>query len=88
MPAVRMIITGQVQGVFFRAETQAKAKELTLTGWVRNNADGSLEVHAEGEPEALAQLQAWCHRGPPRANVKKVIVAQAEEQGLATFEIR
>jgi acylphosphatase len=62
-------IRGRVQGVFYRAQTQAKASELLLTGWVRNREDGSVELVAEGAREPLEALLEWCRTGPPKARV-------------------
>ena len=69
---VRLKIQGRVQGVFFRASTMDKAREFGLTGWVRNNPDGSVEVVAEGLREELDKLVAWSHTGPRHAVVNKV----------------
>ncbi len=65
-------ITGRVQGVFFRASTRRAAKDLKLTGFARNVADGSVEVLACGAPEAVARLSEWLHSGPPGARVDNV----------------
>ena len=69
-----VIITGIVQGVFFRLETQRAAETYGVSGWVRNNYDGSVEAVIEGKREAVESLLAWCHKGPPRASVDKVDV--------------
>ena len=69
---VHAIIHGRVQGVFFRASTQEKAIELGLTGWVRNIADGKVELLAEGEKEKLEKLIDWCRIGPKHAQVTDV----------------
>jgi len=62
-------ITGVVQGVAFRYYTRDEASRLGLTGWVRNLADGSVQVLAEGPRAALEELGAWCAHGPPAAEV-------------------
>ncbi len=83
----RIIVTGRVQGVFYRAHTEEKALELGLAGWVRNRADGSVEIVAEGPRPAIEKLIAWCHEGPPMANVKGVLVDWQPPTGeFATFE--
>ena len=69
---LHVIISGDVQGVFFRAGAQSEAKKLDLVGWVRNNPEGSVEVMAEGEADKLKKLLEWCSRGPPGATVSKV----------------
>ena len=65
-------VTGRVQGVWFRDSTRQKALELGVTGFVRNEADGSVYVEAEGEKDALEKLTKWCAVGPPAAEVEKV----------------
>lgn len=65
-------IHGRVQGVFFRAETARKARSLGLVGWVRNAPDGTVEVVAEGEKEALERLYRWCQKGSSFAQVERV----------------
>lgn len=69
-----VIITGKVQGVFFRASTQDEAVRLGLTGWVKNLPDGSVEAVFEGDKEKIEEIIAWCHKGPPWARVKEVKV--------------
>lgn len=69
---VRLIIQGKVQGVFFRASTQNKAKKLGLTGFVRNRPDGTVEIVAEGREDPLLELENWCHVGPELARVDSV----------------
>jgi acylphosphatase len=81
-------ITGHVQGVFFRACTQEKAREFGLNGWVRNCSDGSVEVHAEGEEDAIKELEKWCIEGPPSAEVKDVMMKEVEKEGCGDFEVR
>ena len=81
-------VTGQVQGVFFRAWTQQQANELGVTGWVRNCPDGSVEGHIEGEEAAVRQLVGLLHRGPPDAMVSKVEIADVEPESIERFEVR
>ena len=66
---VHVIVHGRVQGVYFRAATRDQARQLGLSGWVRNCSDGSVEVLAEGQRTHLEQLITWCHGGPPGALV-------------------
>ena len=87
MPARHFIINGRVQGVFFRAETQEKAKELNITGWVNNCEDGAVEVHAEGIKEKLDTLEKWLQEGPPAAHVEEVKTKTIEEKHYSTFEV-
>ena len=69
-----VVITGIVQGVFFRLETQRVAEKYGVDGWVRNQRDGSVEAVFEGDREAVHALLAWCQKGPPRASVEDVDV--------------
>ncbi len=81
-------VTGRVQGVFYRASTQARAQELGLSGWVRNCPDGSVELEASGDAEALQQLEAWLWQGPERAQVSAVEVAAVTGAPTMGFEVR
>jgi len=81
-------IQGKVQGVFYRASTQDKAKELGLNGWVRNEPDGSVYAEAEGERDKLDQFIDWCKQGPPRANVENVYFEVGEVVGFESFTIK
>ena len=69
----RFTITGRVQGVFFRDSTRRVAKSLALVGHAINKSDGSVEVLACGDRDALASLEKWLHDGPPMASVTAVI---------------
>ena len=68
----RLFITGKVQGVAFRAEAQRQANRLSLRGWVKNLADGRVEIVVEGEALPIKKFIEWCHQGPPRAVVERV----------------
>lgn len=82
-------ITGRVQGVGFRAATCNTARGAGLRGWVRNRADGDVEVVATGSQEALMQLREWLARGPRSARVNRVDESTSLEQDLpAPFDIR
>lgn len=72
MSAARFVITGKVQGVFFRAGTREQALALGLRGHARNMDDGSVEVLAAGDAAAIDRLHAWLRRGPPLARVDAV----------------
>ncbi len=67
-----LILSGRVQGVFFRAETKQLASSLGLTGWVRNTEEGTVEIVAEGQRNDLNTLEEWCRRGPPLSRVGDV----------------
>jgi acylphosphatase len=78
---VHLVISGVVQGVFFRANTEKVARSLHLTGWVRNLTDGRVEVVAEGQHDRIGEFIDWCHRGPPAASVDDVEVVWQEATG-------
>ncbi len=71
---IHLLISGKVQGVFYRLNVKQKAEELNLTGWVKNRSDGRVEILAEGEKEDLNKLIKWCYNGPKEARVEKVEV--------------
>lgn len=83
-----VVVHGRVQGVFFRDSCRQQARGLGVAGWVRNEPDGSVRVHVEGEPEAVASLVRWLHEGPPFAQVRRVDVNDAGPTGAAGFEVR
>ena len=69
---INLVIRGRVQGVYFRASAQREARRLGLTGWVKNRADGSVEVLAEGEEDQVKDFLSWAQHGPSTARVDKV----------------
>jgi acylphosphatase len=86
---LHLVVSGRVQGVFYRQSTADLARRLGLDGLVRNLPDGSVEVVAEGERAALEALLEACRRGPPAASVAGVEVAWGEPAGdLGPFEVR
>ena len=78
MPAARFLVSGKVQGVFFRASTREQALKLGLRGYAKNLPDGRVEVLAEGEAPTLDALERWLHVGPPMARVETVERGEAE----------
>ena len=82
------IITGKVQGVFFRAETRHAAEGFGVSGWVRNKMDGSVEAVIEGEEADVKAMLAWCQTGPPHARVSNVDVTWQDYTGeFETFDV-
>ena len=75
---VHIIIRGRVQGIGFRVFIRDRARQLALTGWVRNRAGDRLEVLAEGDHKRLQQLVVLCNNGPPEAAVQDVLVEWEE----------
>jgi len=84
----RVVVSGRVQGVGFRAATRSKAEACGVSGWVRNRPDGSVEAAFEGDPEAVAALVDFCRAGPRLAQVERVEVCEEPVEGLRRFEFR
>ena len=84
----RLIVTGRVQGVWFRGWTVDQAQALGVDGWVRNRRDGSVEILVGGPEAAVEALIARCREGPPAARVEHVEVEEADEAVLPGFEQR
>lgn len=82
-----VIITGKVQGVFFRGSTREMAERSGVKGEVKNMPDGSVQLIAEGDEEAVEALIAWCHYGPPRAEVKEVRIKEGIIKGYKDFSV-
>lgn len=72
MVAIKIIVSGRVQGVFLRKYTSQKAQSLQLVGEVRNLSNGDVEILAKGDQENLDELERWCHRGLPMSRVDRV----------------
>jgi acylphosphatase len=86
---VRVVISGRVQGVAFRAACQREAAARRVNGWVRNRSDGRVEALFEGSPDAVDGMVRWCHFGPPAADVSEVMVEDAPPGSPARgFHIR
>jgi acylphosphatase len=85
--AVDVTVTGRVQGVFFRAEAQEEASRLGVAGWARNEPDGTVAAHFEGEPDAVEAMVAWCRTGPSRARVDAVDVRRGDPTGARGFDV-
>jgi len=82
-----LLNTGRVQGVGFRFYMERKARELGVTGWVRNRRDGGVEAVVQGSAGAVESMIAWARRGPPSAVVAEVRISDASGD-FATFEAR
>jgi acylphosphatase len=82
------LVSGQVQGVFFRASAESTARRLGLTGWVRNLRDGRVELIACGEEVPLKELEQWLWQGPPHARVEQVVSGGVELQTFRDFSVR
>jgi acylphosphatase len=87
--ALRVVVSGRVQGVFFRGATREQGERLGLTGWVRNLADGSVEAHIQGPAALVDAMLDWCRHGPPSARVDHLVSEVATvEPSLQRFSIR
>lgn len=84
----RVIVSGRVQGVWFRASTQSAAAERGVAGWVRNLPSGQVEAVFEGEPDAVDAAVTWVRSGPPRADVTEVEVFDEQPEHLSGFNVR
>lgn len=87
MIARHIRVIGKVQGVFFRASTKAKADELSIKGFVRNEPGGSVYIEAEGEIGNINQFLDWCKEGPPRSRVDNLDVQEAKVTGYSNFDV-
>ncbi|GLZ88158.1 acylphosphatase [Metapseudomonas resinovorans] len=81
-------VSGKVQGVYYRQSTQEQADQLELDGWVRNVADGRVEVLLEGEEDAVRSMAAWLEQGPADAKVTGVELQEQPVQGITGFIVR
>lgn len=89
MRAVKFVVSGRVQGVWFRVSTQMTAQRLGVKGYVRNLSTGQVECYAEGDDDAVQSLIHWAHEGPPFAKVRSVDVTELSEyESVGKFEIR
>ena len=86
--SVRLTIAGRVQGVGYRMWAERTATGLRVHGWVRNRSDGSVELQATGDDNAIATLIDACRQGPRTAVVTGVAVAEAEDDGSTGFAAR
>ena len=82
------MVSGRVQGVFFRDSVRRRAEAVGVAGWARNTEDGTVEAVFEGDRQAVDELVEFCRRGPSRAEVATVEVVEEEPEGLSGFEVR
>lgn len=85
--ARRVRVYGRVQGVFFRDSCRAEAERLGVAGWVRNEPDGTVLAHLEGEAAAVDALVAWCRSGPPHADVRRLRAEETTALHMSGFAI-
>jgi acylphosphatase len=87
MRRVRVLVSGRVQGVFFRASCAERAGELGLSGWIRNVSGGDVEAVFEGTDAAVEEIVRWCREGPELAHVDRVDVAEEAPAGGSGFRV-
>ncbi len=87
MKTIRIYITGNVQGVFFRKFLEDKANELNIRGFCRNLEDGRVEVVAEGRDENVNEMLEICKKGPQHAEVKDIQMEELRHQGFSGFKV-
>ena len=86
---VKILVSGRVQGVYFRMFTQNKAKQFGIKGCARNLADGRVEIIAEADNNSIKKFIQWCHKGPVTARVDHVEMTElGSDVILTSFEIR
>jgi|TARA_Y200000002_G_scaffold379521_1_gene388943 acylphosphatase len=85
---VNIRVYGRVQGVFFRKKTKAQADNLQITGWVKNNEDGSVSLHASGDEAQLLLLVKWLDKGPILAKVSSKDITWVDHESHKDFSIR
>ena len=87
MKGLKIQVSGRVQGVWFRANTQRKAKEIGVLGIVKNLPNGNVYIEAEGTNEALEKFVEWCHKGSELSKVESVEIEEIEIQNFDDFKI-
>jgi acylphosphatase len=84
----RVVVHGQVQGVFFRDSARRRASQMGVAGWVRNCPDGTVEAVFEGDTDSVAAMVDWSRRGPRGADVDRVEESEEAPEGLTGFSVR
>ncbi|MGH2654577.1 MAG: acylphosphatase [Actinomycetota bacterium] len=83
-----VLVSGNVQGVFFRYEARERARSRGVSGWIRNLPDGRVEAVFEGPEDAVEAMVAWCREGPRGAEVTDVEAIAEDPEGLEGFDVR
>jgi acylphosphatase len=86
--SIKFIVSGRVQGVFFRASTKRQADSLGLGGWTRNCENGEVEGIASGTEQQLDSFIAWLRQGPTMAKVEKLNIEDCDYQSFNSFDVR
>jgi len=88
MKANKIIVTGKVQGVFFRQRTKQVANKLNVKGFVQNRGDGSVYIEAEAEDETMEHFLGYCKKGTPQSSVENISVSEITFIGFTNFVVR
>lgn len=88
MQHLNVLVSGKVQGVWYRKSAQLKADELSLRGFIRNESDGSVYLEIEGDEDDLDTFIEWCWEGPPLASVSNVEYSERDWIGFTAFEVQ
>ena len=88
METVHLLISGKVQGVFFRDSAGKVAQNFNITGWIKNRQDDKVEAMISGDEKDVQAFINWCKSGPERAKVEEVIVSSKEKTSFEKFEIK
>jgi len=87
MPTVQLLIKGKVQGVFYRATARQIAGRIGITGWIKNTREGNVEATVSGTEDQLQKFISWCKKGPEKAIVDEVVVAEKEDTSFDEFDV-
>jgi acylphosphatase len=87
MPTHHLLVTGKVQGVFYRGSAKETADDLGITGWIKNTEEGDVEAVVTGSQSQLQAFIGWCKNGPPSANVSEVISTDIKEEIFKAFTV-
>ncbi len=88
MPCLHLLISGRVQGVWFRESMKREAEQLGITGWIRNLPDGRVEAVVSGSDEAIQAMHLWASKGPTLAKVAAVVAETVPDELFDCFEKR
>lgn len=87
MPTIHLLISGKVQGVFYRATAKEIAEKMNIDGWIKNTKAGTVEILASGSQQSLLKFSEWCKIGPEGASVSNVEVMNSDEKPEKGFKI-
>jgi acylphosphatase len=88
MKRLAIVVSGKVQGVFYRASAKDQAESIGIKGFVRNEPNGDVYMEAEGDEQQLNTFLEWCRQGPPRAEVQQLSCKEHEPVGFGSFDVK